>query len=150
MSIKHRWLKKPLATTSTMKQLYESGMTSSQIAQKLGLAKSSVSRRLKKEGIKLRSSSDYTGKDRYWRWKGENYLDPITRKRNQRKHRIWSKNVRERDDNRCTVCGIGEEDARLEAHHVVPLAVCINSVLEYDIENGITLCSQCHKNTHKR
>lgn len=148
MSIKNQWLKKPNIETSELIELYKSGLSSSQIGKKLGLAKSSVSRRLKKAGVLLRFSTDYSGENRYWLWKGTDYLPPITRKRNQRKHRVWSKAVLERDGNICTNCK--NTHHRLHAHHIVALKDCLNFPLEFDISNGITLCPKCHKQKHKQ
>lgn len=148
MSIKNQWLKKPEIQTSKMIELYDKGLSSEQIGKELGLAKSSVSRRLKKVGVKLRSSKDYEGENRYWLWKGTDYLSSITRKRNQRKHRLWSRAVLERDGNVCTNCG--NKHHRLHAHHIVALKDCLNFPLEFDISNGITLCPKCHKQKHKQ
>lgn len=148
MTLNNQWLKKPTATTEKMLELYQKGLSSEQIGKQLGLAKSSVSRRLKKAGVKLRSSQDYEGAKRYWLWKGVNYLSPLMRKRNQRKHRVWSKAVRNRDGNECRHCG--KPNHRLHAHHIISLRECINSSLEFEISNGITLCPKCHKQEHKR
>ena len=139
---------KPYIKSEELIAHYRNGMSATQIAIKVGLCKSSVSRRLKKSGIELRKSSDYNGKNRYWLWKGDNYIDPITRKRNQRLHRKWSKAVRDRDNNQCVNCK--HDDIRLEAHHIISLRECIDTSLEFDISNGITLCHLCHKNIHKK
>lgn len=152
MTLNHRWLKKPQATTARMRQMYESGLSSEQIGKELHLAKSSVSRRLKKAGVKLRTSSNYEGKLRYWLWKD---LDrsPMERKRGARKHRQWSHAVLKRDGNICQDCGITSEQANLKhglhAHHIVALKDCINSSLEFDVDNGVTLCPKCHGKRHK-
>jgi len=138
-------IKHPDLKTQPMVDLYHQGWSATQIAEKYGIFKSSVSRRLKKAGIVLKKSSDYAGSSRYWLWKGDYYIDPITRKRNQLKHRKWSRQVRERDRN-CQDCGRSE--GRLEAHHLVSLRECINTSLEFDIDNGITLCPRCHKTRH--
>ena len=130
-----------------MLELYKQGMSTEQIGKKLGILKSSVGKRLKKAGVSLRSSSDYSGKNRYWLWKGDDYIDPIIRKYNQRKLRKWSKGVRDRDNNTCQDCGI--IGVRLHAHHIVRIEECINSKIEFDISNGITLCAKCHKHRHK-
>lgn len=147
MSVKNQWLKKPSIDTKELISLYESGLSTEQIAKKVGLCKSSVGRRLKKVGVVLRESANYEGASRYWLWKGEDYLDPVTRKRNQRKHRKWSKAVRDRDGNVCQNCG--QPHWRLHAHHIVAIKDCINSSLEFDVENGVTLCPNCHKKRHK-
>lgn len=140
-------MNKPNIQTSEMLELYQLGLSSEQIGKRLGLAKSSVSRRLKKSGVVLRSSKDYSGEKRYWLWKGTDYLDPLTRKRNQREHRKWSLSVRERDNHQCTECGI--KNVNLEAHHIVSLTECINTSLEFDVTNGRTLCIPCHRGIHK-
>jgi len=146
MSLKNQWLKKPSAKTEEIIALYKQGFTTTQIGEKVGLFKSSVGKRLKKAGVQLRSSSSYEGKERYWLWKGDNYLDPIARKRNQRKLRKWSKAVRDRDEWKCQDCGTS---GRLHAHHLVSIEECIGSSLEFDTRNGITLCPKCHKKRHK-
>lgn len=147
MTVKNQWLKKPSIQTEYIVHLYAQGLTTSQIAKEVGMLKSSVGRRLKKADVILRKSADYQGASRYWLWKGKDYIDPVTRKRNQRRHRKWSKAVRERDKNTCQDCG--GRSQRLEAHHLIDLKVCINSSLEFDIDNGVTLCSKCHKKRHK-
>lgn len=147
MTLKNQWLKKPSISTDELIRLYQSGLSTTQIGNKVGLVKSGVGARLKKAGISLRKSADYEKASRYWLWKGEDYIDPVTRKRNQRKHRKWSKAVRERDGNACQDCGT--KSGRLHAHHLIDLRDCINSSLEFDIENGITLCPKCHKIRHK-
>lgn len=147
MTLKNQWLKKPSVKTEELIELYKQGLSTEQIGQKVGLSKSSVGKRLKKAGITLRTSGDYEGKGRYWLWKGAGYLDPIARKRNQRKLRVWSKAVRERDNHTCQDCR--KRKRRLHAHHIVSIEECINSSLEFDISNGVTLCPKCHGKRHK-
>lgn len=145
--MKPKYAKRPDIDTQQLIKLYEQGLSATQIAEKVGLFKSSVSRRLKKVGIKLRLSSDYSADKRYWLWKGQDYLDPLTRKRNQRKHRKWSLAVRERDNYRCTNCGATR--VPLEAHHIISLKECLNSELAFEVSNGITLCIPCHRKLEK-
>lgn len=147
MTLKNQWLKKPSIKTEELLHLYQQGLSTTQVGSKVGLTKSSVGKRLKKAGVNLRKSDDYQGPSRYWLWKGKEYLDPVARKRNQRKLRIWSKLVRERDNNTCKDCG--ERPRRLHAHHIVRIEECINSSLEFDVSNGVTLCAKCHKKRHK-
>src|ERR1035437_250313 len=97
--------KKPHLLTKPMIEMYEQGFSTTQIGKKFGIGKSSVSKRLKKLGIELKQSKDYSREKRYWLWKGNDYLDPLTRKRNQAKHRKWSSKVRVRDKNKCQDCG---------------------------------------------
>lgn len=147
MTEKHRWLKKPSIKTEDLLKLYESGLSGTQIGEKLGIAKSTVTRRLKKAGFNLKDSSSYSGKARYWLWKGEDYIDPIIRKYNQRRLRKWSEQVRTRDNHTCRDCGTN--GVLLHSHHIVPIEDCINLPIEFDPENGITLCVKCHKARHK-
>lgn len=147
MTLKDKWLKKPSVRTEELISLYLQGLTTTQIGRKVGVCKSSVGKRLKKAGVTLRKSADYTGSNRYWLWKGEDYLDPIARKMNQRKHRKWSLAVRERDGHTCTDCGI--KSRRLHAHHLIRIEECIGSSLEFDVSNGATLCPKCHGKRHK-
>lgn len=51
----------------------------------------------------------------------------------------WSKAVRERDGNKCFVCGSTE---RVQAHHICQKRMWKS--LKYDLNNGISLCCKCH------
>jgi len=62
----------------------------------------------------------------------------------QRNYRAWRKRVFERDNYKCMICGTNKD---LHAHH-------INSrkeypELEFDVDNGKTLCKMCHAKQHK-
>ena len=56
----------------------------------------------------------------------------------------WSKTIRKRDNNKCTHCNSTEN---LIAHHIWHKAFCPESAL--DVDNGITLCRECHKEQHR-
>lgn len=56
----------------------------------------------------------------------------------------WSLKVKERDGNRCVICGAS---GKLFAHHIVHEAV--NWKSRTDIDNGVTLCSRCHILAHR-
>ncbi len=146
MTLKNQWLKKPSVKTEELIELYKQGLTTTQIGEKVGLFKSSVGKRLKKAGIVLRKNSDYTAEKRTWAWKGKSTL--LDRKRFSQHHQRWSKAVRERDGNVCKDCN--RTSGRLHAHHIVPLEVCLDSSLEFDVDNGVTLCPKCHKKRHKK
>lgn len=51
----------------------------------------------------------------------------------------WSKEVRERDGNKCFLCGSTE---RLNAHHILPKKMWGKDKLDPRV--GITLCCRCH------
>lgn len=65
------------------------------------------------------------------------------RKYNEYKH--WQKSVFERDDYRCQACG-DKRGGNLNAHHLDGYNWCIEK--RVDIDNGITLCVECHKEFH--
>lgn len=51
----------------------------------------------------------------------------------------WSKAVRDRDGNKCFLCGSTE---RLNAHHLLPKKMWSKEKLDPRV--GITLCCKCH------
>lgn len=52
----------------------------------------------------------------------------------------WSKTVRDRDGNKCFLCGSAEH---LQAHHILPRHGWKDYRL--DLDNGISLCAKCHR-----
>ena len=89
------------------------------------------------------SGNDSRGKD-HWNWKGgitpKNQID-----RNSREAREWRKKVFERDNYTCVKCG--RKGGRLNAHHKHPWAKFPNE--RFNIDNGCTLCKDCHKKLHR-
>ncbi len=67
------------------------------------------------------------------------------KQRNSQAYIKWRTTVFERDKYTCAICGkVGGE---LNAHHIRPFAT--NEKLRLDVDNGITLCKECHKRVHK-
>ena len=56
----------------------------------------------------------------------------------------WSRTIKKRDGKKCTWCNSTEN---LVAHHIWHKAYCPESAL--DVDNGITLCHECHKEQHR-
>ena len=76
-------------------------------------------------------------------WKGGR-TSTVKKLRNSDKYDEWRKEVFERDKYTCQDCG--SSDKFLTAHHKVPIKE--NLILIYDVENGITLCTECHQDRH--
>lgn len=82
-------------------------------------------------------------------WKG----DFVKRERTDRKkpeYRDWRKNVFGRDRYTCQCCGAHSGNGKsvwLEAHHIFNYKDYPEK--RFDVDNGITLCQQCHIDFHK-
>lgn len=84
------------------------------------------------------------GKD-HWNWKGG--ITPQNQKeRNSSQYRRWREAVFARDDYTCQKCG--QRGGNLNAHHISAWAK--DKGRRFDVSNGITLCSKCHKAIHAR
>jgi len=59
----------------------------------------------------------------------------------------WLKDVYERDDYTCQCCG-DNKGGNLNAHHLE--AYANNPELRVTIENGVTLCDECHVDFHRQ
>jgi hypothetical protein len=64
----------------------------------------------------------------------------------QLEYKQWRKAVFERDDYTCQLCN--RRGGALEADHILPWAT--HPTLRYDINNGRTLCVECHRKTFTR
>ena len=60
--------------------------------------------------------------------------------------RKWKKEVHKRDNDTCVCCG-KENLSPKYAHHLESYNT--NENLRYDVDNGVTLCKECHFNFHK-
>lgn len=64
--------------------------------------------------------------------------------RHSKEYSEWRKAVFERDGYECQLCG--KHGGKLNAHHKERFADCPEKRL--DIDNGVTLCEDCHKKVH--
>lgn len=71
---------------------------------------------------------------------------PEKEQRKTPQYAAWRTAVFERDGYRCAICG--EVGGRLNAHHIKPFARYPD--LRLDVDNGITLCEECHKEVHRK
>jgi transcription initiation factor TFIIIB Brf1 subunit/transcription initiation factor TFIIB len=58
----------------------------------------------------------------------------------------WKREIKQRDNFVCQRCGYVGTSNQVQAHHKMP--VWFMPKLQYDTDNGITLCKQCHKQLH--
>lgn len=65
--------------------------------------------------------------------------------RRSSKYKYWKKSVLERDNYICQQCG---SKGNLIVHHIKPFS--IDKEARFDINNGITLCQNCHKEVHQK
>ena len=67
--------------------------------------------------------------------------------RNYPEYYEWRKQVYERDNYTCQCCG-SKKSGKFNAHHIYGYSE--HKELRTDINNGITLCEECHKDYHKQ
>lgn len=87
--------------------------------------------------------------EKHWNWQG-GITSENRKNRSSFEYKLWRKSVFERDGYRCLDCGKknGEDRVRnivLNADHIYPFAIFPR--LRFDINNGRTLCVECHKVT---
>jgi hypothetical protein len=84
----------------------------------------------------------YTGKNSH-HWKGG--ITPLHEKiRHSLECELWRKAIYKRDNWTCILCG---NKNKIHAHHIKSFAKYPE--LRFAIDNGITLCENCHKDVHK-
>jgi len=88
-----------------------------------------------------------TGKSKelHWNWKGGLSNENILLRQSDQ-YKTWRTLVFQRDQYYCRMCGITH--CELEAHHIKPFSTNMDE--RFNIDNGLTLCKQCHKLLHKQ
>ena len=97
----------------------------------------------KKEKEKIRLTTPR--KENHYNWKG-GITPEVMLIRNSVEYKSWRKNVYQRDNYTCQICG--KQKCYLHAHHIKSFAD--HPKLRFDINNGITLCKKCHYELHKK
>lgn len=78
----------------------------------------------------------------HWNWQGG--ISKENDNRDSNDYKQWRNNVYKRDNYKCIKCG---SKNKLNAHHI--LSWSHYPELRYNIDNGITLCEQCHIKIHQ-
>lgn len=89
----------------------------------------------------------YLAGENHYNWKGG--ITPLQMKiRNSMEYKLWRNAVFERDNYTCIWCGSRSGNGKriaLAADHIKPF--CDYPELRFAIDNGRTLCNDCHKKT---
>lgn len=96
----------------------------------------------KETRLKMRLAKLGNGGPDHWNYKGTSTLRHALMGRDE--YVLWRKSVFERDNYTCQDCGA--QRTYLQAHHIESWAE--NKDLRYKLDNGITLCVDCHGVTH--
>jgi 5-methylcytosine-specific restriction endonuclease McrA len=112
---------------------HDDGLTLTEISDKLGCSKMTVSMWFDRHGIEI----EYLSGEDHPSWKGgyDGYYG-----------KSWHRNRKraiERDGGECVICGV---DDRIEVHHITPFRKfgLDNEVEANQLDNLITLCPDCH------
>ncbi len=109
--------------------------------KKLSLAK--LGKKLSENHRKKISEIHITRKEKNHLWRGG--ITPINKKiRQSLEYKLWRESVFKRDNYTCIWCGDGK-GGNLNADHIKPFALFPE--LRFVIDNGRTLCVDCHKKT---
>lgn len=91
--------------------------------------------------LRRKMSEIQKGDKAYW-WKG-GITDSLMQIRNSLEYKLWRESVFKRDNYTCIWCGI--HGGKLNADHIKSFA--LYPELRFAIDNGRTLCLECHKLT---
>jgi len=131
-----------------------------EISEIFSCSVSTICRRLKEYNIPTKDPKVYTKDARDYILRNKDVILPRgknhhnwkeikkfrNRNTNDSKYKHWRYSVFDRDNYICKICGkISKGD--IEAHHIKSWKTYIYS--RFDVDNGITLCKECHKWIHK-
>ena len=93
------------------------------------------------------NANSYPKGNKHPDWKG-GITSYAMKLRNSAEYKIWRSEVFERDNWTCQTCQ--ERGVYLESHHKIPFCQLLKTEFEYlifDVDNGVTLCKDCHNLT---
>ena len=96
-----------------------------------------------------KGNKGYLAGEKHWNWKGG--INPINDTiRKSFEYKLWRTAVFERDNYTCIWCGVsreneGDKRAIFNADHIKPFSLFPE--LRFAIDNGRTLCKECHMTT---
>lgn len=97
----------------------------------------------KEETRRKISNTHLKNREKHPNWKGGNRREIHKIIRQSLEYRLWRESVFKRDDWTCVWCKI--KGKRLNADHIKPFSLFPE--LRFAIDNGRTLCEECHKTT---
>lgn len=65
-------------------------------------------------------------------------LKRLERLKQKKRLKQWSIDVRNRDGNKCSICGVTKY---IHAHHIIPKEI---KEFKFDIDNGVAICAKHH------
>jgi 5-methylcytosine-specific restriction endonuclease McrA len=123
---------------------YASGQT---VAEKFGVSRQVIDRILKESGIPKKPIGE--ARD-YWGPKSPNWNSDLSDEERESRRDIaaqkrWREQIYKRDEYTCQKCR-DDSGGNLNAHHIIPH--CADKEMAWSLENGVTLCSPCHRAFH--
>lgn len=112
-------------------------------AKILSLSPSVASKHLNKAEIAV--SKNKVAGSLHWNWKG-GITPRIESLRHSDEFKRWRKSVYKRDGYNCMMPGCDKHGGEIHAHHIIPIYEEESKI--FDINNGITLCRDCHEKTY--
>ncbi len=123
-----------IATTDKIKKDLKKGKDKKQIVSEID-----ISLIIKVNELILRKPNLYLQNTNFLR----NLVDCVQKLRKTKEYKSWREKVFERDNYTCQFCG--QKGGKLNADHIKPFAYFPE--LRFDVDNGRTLCKECHKLT---
>lgn len=113
--------------------------------QSIGKKKPKTPEQIEKQRETIIKNGKQKG-DKHWNWKG-GITDPMKSLRRTKEYDDWRFAVYKKNNYVCQHCGVKTTSKTIAAHHIEGFRE--NTLLRYDVDNGITLCRKCHIRTHK-